>query len=160
MKEKVFLNAFKEEFWYQARMKFGRSKEMSRFEMYTRPTMIILYILALCFFNYYHYEIPHILLVLVAYIWTSNIAMGSIRGIYHRRRELCEYPKGFREVYNFKFSEKVFTYFIAASVLTGIFAGCMSLINYFVTGILSIEYALLAILSVILVLFYSLVKEH
>ena len=160
MKEKVFLNAFKEEFWYQARMKFGRSKEMSRFEMYTRPSMIILYILALCFLSYHHYEIPHILLVLAAYIWTSNIAMGSIRGIYHRRLELSESPKGVREVYDFKFSEKLFTYFIAASVLTGIFAGCMSLINYVVTGLLSIKYALLAILSVILVLFYNLVKEH
>jgi len=75
LKEKEFLDAFKEEFWYQARIKFGRSDETSAFEKYWRPSKIILYISALCFFTYYHHEILHNLLVLVGYIWTSKICI-------------------------------------------------------------------------------------
>jgi hypothetical protein len=160
MKQKEFLDAFKEEFWYQARIKVGRSDEMSTFEKYWRPSKIVLYISALCFFTYYHHEILHHLLVLVGYTWTSKIAMESIRGIYHRRRELCEYHKGFREIDDFKFVEKLCAYFFAGSALTGVFAGSMILITFLFTGVLSVKYALLGILGISMVLFYNLGKDY
>lgn len=159
MKEKEFLEGFKEEFWYQARIKFGRSDEMSAFEKYWQPSKIILYISALRFLTYYHHEILHSLLVLVGYTWTSKIAMESIRGIYHRRRELGGYYKGFREIDDFKFVEKLCVYFFATSTLTGVFAGSIVLIAFLFTGTLSVKYALLGLLGISIVLLYNLGKE-
>lgn len=159
MKEKEFLEAFKEEFWYQARIKFGRSDERSAFEKYWQPSKIILYISALCFFTYYHHEILHNLLVLVGYIWTSKIAMESIRGVYHRRRRLGGYHEGFREIDDFKFVEKLCAYFFAGSALTGIFAGSMVLIAFLFTGIISVKYVLLGLLGISIVLLYNLGKD-
>jgi hypothetical protein len=159
MKKKEFLEPFKAEFWYQARIKFGRSDEMSAFEKYWRPSKIILYISVLCFFAYYHHEILHNLLILVGYIWTSKIAVESIGGIYHRRLRLSKYQKGFREINDFKFGEKLITYFIAASALTGIFAGSMVLIAFLFTGIISVKYVLIGLFSILIVVLYILGKE-
>ncbi|MCW7071204.1 MAG: hypothetical protein OCU12_02560 [Methanophagales archaeon] len=151
MKESGFLEAFKQEFMHQARVKFGRSAEMSAFERCCRLLGIALYILALCSFTHFRLAFLHDLLVFAGYLWASKIAVESIRGIYHRRR-VRGLGQNFREVDDFKFSEKVLTYFISALALTGVFAGSMILIEFFFFGRFCVNYLFLALLSVVTVL--------
>jgi amino acid permease len=87
--------------------------------------------------------------------WLSAIAMDSIRMIYHRRHALAENHKGFREVEDFTFREKLFSYLISAFVLTGIFATGMFVITFIRTGESGVH-VFAGMLSIPLVLFYNL----
>lgn len=155
MKEKEFLAAFKEVFVYQARKKFGLSGDLTKREKYLRPLFIPVYVILLYFFTRNHYVIPLAILMLVGCAWLSAIAMDSIRMIYHRRRTLAESRKGFREVEEFTFREKLLTYLIPAIVLTCIFAGGMLVITFFRTGELNV-YVFVGMASIPPVLLYNL----
>ena len=157
MKEKEFLAAFKEVFVYQARKKFGLSGDLTKREKYLRPLFIPVYVILLYFFTQNHYVIPLAILMLVGCAWLSAIAMDSIRMIYHRRRTLAESHKGlrFREVEDFTFREKLFSYLISAFVLTGIFATGMFVITFIRTGESGVH-VFIGMLSIPLVLLYNL----
>ena len=152
---KAFLAAFKEVFVYQLRKKLGLSEDMSTPGKYLRRLLIPLYIVLLYFFTQNHYNIPLAILTFIGCAWLSAIAMDSIRRIYHRRRILAGPRKGFREVGDFTFREKLLTYLIPALVLTGIFAGGMFLITFVETGEPNAE-VFIGILSIPLVLLYHL----
>ena len=156
-KQKEFLQAFKEVFWYQVRRKWGRSNEMKTFEKCLRPLILLGYILALYFFAHAHSEIPLILLTFVAYIFLSEIAMNSIERIYHRRCELDENYRGFREIGDFSFLEKFCAYLISAFILTAIFAVGMFLILFVRTGELNVN-VFIGMISIPIVLLYNLRK--
>jgi hypothetical protein len=155
VKQREFLAAFKEVFVYQARRKLGLSGDLSKREKYLRPLTIPVYVILLYLFTQNHYDIPLVLLMLVSCAWLSAIAMESIRMIYDRRHALAENHKGFREVEEFTFREKLFTYSISALVLTGIFAGSMFLITFIRTGELQMH-VFVGMLSIPLVLLYNL----
>ena len=157
MKQKEFLAAFKEVFVYQARKKFGLSEDLGTVEKYIRPLVIPIYIVLLYFFTQNHYGIPLVLLTFAGCTWLSVIAMDSIEMIYHRRRKLAESNTVFREVEEFTFREKLVTYLISASVLTGIFAAGMFLITFLRTGELNVH-VFIGMLSILPVLFYYLRK--
>lgn len=156
---KEFIAAFKEVFVYQARKKFGLAEDMSSLEKYLRPLLIPLYIFLLYFFTQNHYSIPLIILTFIGCAWLSTIAMDSIKRIYHRRRTLAGSRKGFREVEDFTFREKLLTYLIPAFVLTGIFAGGMFLITFIQTGE-SNAGVFIGMLSIPLVLLYNLRNDR
>lgn len=156
-KQKEFLAAFKEVFWYQVRRKLARSNEMNTFEKCLRPLILFGYIFALCLFTHYDFEIPLIILTFVAYIFLSEIAMNSIERIYHRRCELDENYKGFREIGNFTFLEKLGAYLISAFILTAIFAVGMFLILFIRTGELNVN-VFIGMISIPIVLLYNLRK--
>jgi len=155
VKQEEFLAAFKEVFVYQARKKFGLSDDLSKREKYLRPLTIPVYVILLYFFTQNHYDIPLVLLMLVGCAWLSAIAMDSIRMIYNRRHTLAESNKGFREVEDFTFREKLFTYLIPALVLTGIFASGMLVITFIRTGELQMH-VFVGMLSIPPVLLYNL----
>jgi len=158
VKQKEFLTAFKEVFVYQARRKFGLSEDLGTVERYVRPSIIPVYIVLLYFFTQNHYGIPLVLLTFAGCTWLSVIAMDSIKMIYHRRRELAESNTVvFRELEEFTFREKLVTYLISASVLTGIFAAGMFLITFSRTGELNVH-VFTGMLSILPVLFYYLRK--
>ena len=155
MQQDEFLTAFKEVFMYQARRKFGLSEDLGKFEKYVRPLLIPLYIVLLYFFTQNHYRLPIVLLTFAGCTWLSVIAMDSIKMIFHRRRELAEGRKLFREVEEFTLREKLVTYLISASVLTGIFAAGMFLITFSRTGEVNVH-VFIGMLSIPPVLFYHL----
>jgi hypothetical protein len=155
VKQKEFLAAFKEVFVYQARKKFGLSEDLGNCEKYVRPLLIPGYIVLLYFFTQNHYGIPLVLLTFAGCTWLSVIAMDSIKMIYHRRRELAEDRELFREVEEFTFREKLVTYLISASVLTGVFAAGMFLITFSRTGELN-AHVFIGMLSILPVLLYYL----
>lgn len=155
VKQKEFLAAFKEVFVYQVRRKFGLSGDLTKREKYLRPLFIPIYVILLYFFTQNHYVLPLVLLMLVGCAWLSAIAMDSIRMIYHRRHALAENHKGFREVEDFTFREKLFSYLISAFVLTGIFATGMFIITFIRTGESGVH-VFIGMLSIPLVLFYNL----
>ena len=159
MKQKEFLAAFKEVFVYQARRKFGLSGDLSKREKYLRPLTIPVYVILLYFFTQNHYDIPLVILMLVGCAWLSAIAMDSIRMIYNRRHTLADSNKGFREVEEFTFREKLFTYSISALVLTGIFVGSMFLIAFIRTGELQLH-VFVGMLSIPPVLLYNLRNDR
>jgi hypothetical protein len=155
VKQKEFLAAFREVFVYQARKKFGLSEDLSTVEKYVRPLLIPGYIVLLYFFTQNHYGIPLVLLTFAGCTWLSVIAMDSIKMIYHRRCKLAESYKAFREVEGFTFREKLVTYLISASVLTGVFAAGMFLITFLRTGELN-AHVFIGMLSILPVLLYYL----
>ena len=157
IKQKEFLEAFKEVFWYQVRRKWGLSNEMNTFEKCLRPLILTGYIFALYFFTHYHFEIPLILLTFVGYVFLSEIAMNSIERIYHRRCELSENYKSFREIGDFTFLEKLGAYLISAFILTAIFAGGFFLIIFIRTGELNVN-VFIGMISIPIVLLYNLRK--
>ena len=159
MKQKEFLAAFKEVFVYQVRRKFGLSGDLTKREKYLRPLFIPIYVILLYFFTQNHYVLPLVLLMLVGCAWLSAIAMDSIRMIYHRRRTLAESRKGLREVEDFTFREKLFSYLISAFVLTGIFATGMFVITFIRTGESGVH-VFIGMLSIPLVLFYNLRPDY
>ncbi|MBN1762302.1 MAG: hypothetical protein JW878_04390 [Methanomicrobia archaeon] len=154
-KHAEFLAAFKVVFVYQVRKKFGLSEDLRTVEKYVRPLLIPVYIVLLYFFTQNHYDIPLVLLMLAGCAWLSVIAMDSIRMIYQCRCTLAESSRGFREVEEFTFREKVLTYLIPAVVLTGIFAGGMFLITFFRTGELN-AHVFIGMASIPFVLMYYL----
>jgi len=159
VKQKEFLAAFKEVFVYQVRRKFGLSGDLTKREKYFRPLFIPIYVILLYFFTQNHYVLPLVLLMLVGCAWLSAIAMDSIRMIYHRRRTLAESRKGLREVEDFTFREKLFSYLISAFVLTGIFATGMFVITFIRTGESGVH-VFIGMLSIPLVLFYNLRPDY
>jgi len=157
MKQKEFLVAFKEEFWYQLRLKFGVTKEMSTFEKYLRRLLIPIYISALVVFTHYQLEPLLILLTFVGCTWLSLIAMDAIKRIFQRRCELGK-NQGIRDFDEFSFREKFVSYSISAVTLTSIFAGGMVLITFNRTGELNVN-LFIGMLSLPLVLAYKLKKD-
>ena len=155
VQQKEFIAAFKEVFVYQARRKFGLSEDLSTVGKFVRPLLIPIYILLLYFFTQNHIRIPIVLLTFAGCTWLSMIAMDSIQMIFHRRRELAKGNNLFREVEEFKFREKLVTYAISASVVTGIFAAAMFLITFCRTGEVNVH-VFIGMLSILPVLFYYL----
>jgi hypothetical protein len=158
LKEKEFLEAFKEVFRYQLRRKFGLSNEMSTFEKCLRALIIPGYILLLYFFTHYNYEIPLTLLIFAGCAWLSETAMNSIKRIFHRRCELDKNHKGFREIKDFTFLEKLAAYLISAFILAVIFAGSLFLITFIRTWELNVK-LFIGMLSIPVVLVYNLRKD-
>lgn len=157
IKQKEFLEAFKDVFWYQVRRKWGLSNEMNTFEKCLRPLILICYILALCLFTHYNFEIPLIILTFVGYVFLGEITMNSIERIYHRRCELDKSYKSFREIEDFTFLEKLGAYLISAFILTAIFAGGFFLIIFIRTGELNVN-VFIGMTSIPIVLYYNLRK--
>lgn len=139
MREQEFITAFKEVFVYQLRKKFGRSEDLSTLERFVRPLLIPLYILLLVLFSRNHDVLPLTMLTFLGCAWLSAIAIDSITRIYHRRALLANPAKRYREVAEFSFRERIFTYLIPALVLTGIFATGMFLLTYARTGELNLH---------------------
>lgn len=139
MREQEFITAFKEVFVYQLRKKFGRSEDLSTLERFVRPLLIPLYILLLVLFSRNHDVLPLTVLTFLGCAWLSAIAIDSITRIYHRRALLANPAKRYREVAEFSFRERIFTYLIPALVLTGIFATGMFLLTYARTGELNLH---------------------
>jgi hypothetical protein len=139
VKEQEFITAFKEVFVYQLRRKLGRSDDLSALERLVRPLLIPLYILLLILFSRNHFVLPLTVLTFIGCAWLSAIAIDSIKRIYHRRAQLANPAKGYREVAEFSARERIFTYLIPALVLTGVFAGGMFLLTYARTGELSLQ---------------------
>lgn len=138
-KQKEFLAAFKEIFWYQLRRKFGLLPEMNIFEKCLRPLLILFYLVLLYFITQNHHEIALTLLTLVGCTWLSATAIDSMKQIYHRRCTLAENHNGFRDIGEFTSLEKLFTYVIPAFILTGIFAGSLFFITFIRTGDLNVD---------------------
>ena len=138
-KQKEFLAAFKEIFWYQLRRKFGLLPEMNIFEKCLRPLLTLFYIILLYYFTQSHHEIALTLLTVVGCTWLSATAMDSMKQIYHRRCTLAENHNGFRDIGEFTSLEKLFTYVIPAFILTGIFAGSLFFITFIRTGDLNVD---------------------
>jgi hypothetical protein len=139
VKEQEFITAFKEVFVYQLRRKLGRSEDLSALERLVRPLLIPLYILLLILFSRNHFVLPLTLLTFLGCAWLSAIAIDSIKRIYHRRAQLANPAKLYREVAEFSVRERIFTYLIPALVLTGIFAAGMFLLTYARTGELNLH---------------------
>jgi hypothetical protein len=139
VKEQEFITAFKEVFVYQLRRKLGRSEDLSALERLVRPLLIPLYILLLVLFSRNHFVLPLTLLTFLGCAWLSAIAIDSIKRIYHRRAQLANPAKLYREVAEFSVRERIFTYLIPALVLTGIFAAGMFLLTYARTGELNLH---------------------
>jgi hypothetical protein len=123
--------AFKEEFLYRVGVKFGFSDGMSAGERTLRYAVLLMYPIV-CYFSSLHFETLYNLLFLCGCTYMNNQAMGGARGFYRRRSDLNE--QHVRTVDDFAFSEKMLTYFIAASALTCIFVIGMFLITRTVSG--------------------------
>ena len=139
VREQEFITAFQEVFVYQLRKKLGQSEDLSTLQRFVRPLLIPFYILLLILFTRNHYVLPLTALTFLGCAWLSAIAIDSIKRIYHRRAQLAHSAKRYREVAEFSFRERLFTYLIPALVLTGIFAGAMFLLTYARTGELNLH---------------------
>ena len=149
--DKKTKQAFKDEFVYHARIKFGLSDGISAFERALRRVILPAYLIVF-YFTYHHSEALYNLLFLCGCTYMNNMAMAGSRGFYHRRRELDEKHSGFRAVEDFTFLQKFFTYLVAASVLTSIFVTGM----FAITGSFSVNYMSVG-LAIAIPLLYNLV---
>lgn len=131
MIDKRTKQAFKEELFYRVGLKLGFSNGMSAGERALRYAVLLMYPVV-CYFSALHFEALYNLLFLFGCTYMNNQAMGGARGFYQRRRDLNE--QHVRTVDDFALSEKMLTYFIAASALTCIFVIGMFLITRTVSG--------------------------